>query len=158
MRKILFWTVFVAAAIVIQTSKQTVDDISGGTSKTTQFTQYSAYKYLWSVLWIVLWSVLWSVLWILFAYTLWAFINSKICGRRDHCGGAEINISSQTDNIMLTLLASANGTAGADGWSKTCNVLDKFCRHMWASFGMSLFACCLFVWIIVISASSIRTA
>ncbi|KAI3910094.1 hypothetical protein MKW98_014479 [Papaver atlanticum] len=160
MRKLLFWTVFVAA-IVIHTSKQTVNDFSQGNSETTKFTQYSAYKYLLSVLWIV------------FAYTFLAFLNSIICGRRDHCGRRRnksfllrlINY----DAMMLTLLASATGVAGAvlfietkgnshDGRPKTCDVFDKFCRKMWASFGLSVFACFLFLWIIINSARAIRTA
>ncbi|KAI3954468.1 hypothetical protein MKX01_031559 [Papaver californicum] len=73
------------------------------------------------------------------------------------------------DAIILTLMASATGTAGAvlyigtkgkshDGWSKTCNVFDKFCRHMWASFALSIFAYFLLVWVIVYSAGAIKTA
>ncbi|KAI3864164.1 hypothetical protein MKW98_031756 [Papaver atlanticum] len=150
-RKLLFWTVFVAA-IVVHTSKQTVDDYSYG-SKTTKYTHYPAYKYFLSVLWIV------------FAYTFFAAINSGICGR----SGNKYFLLSLLfcDAIMLTLLASATGTAGAvlfigtngnshDGWSKTCNVFDKFCRYMWASFGLSIFACFLLVWIIVLSAGAIK--
>ncbi|MCL7034066.1 hypothetical protein MKW94_019188, partial [Papaver nudicaule] len=69
LRKLVFWTVFVAA-IVIHTSKQTVDDISHGTSKTAKYTQYSAYMYLLAVLWIV------------FVYTFLACLSSFICGSR----------------------------------------------------------------------------
>ncbi|KAI3906231.1 hypothetical protein MKW98_021764 [Papaver atlanticum] len=153
MRKLLFWTVFVAA-IVIHTSKQTVDDISGhGSSKTTKYTQYSSYKYLLSVLWIV------------FVYTFLACLTSFFYGRLG--SKAFLLKLLKWDAMMLTLLASATGTAGAvlviaskgnshDEWSKTCNVFDKFCRHMWASFGLSIFACSLFVWIIVYSAGTIR--
>ncbi|KAI3855873.1 hypothetical protein MKW92_003127 [Papaver armeniacum] len=106
-----------------------------------------------------------SVLWIVFAYTFFAAINSGICGR----SGNKYFLLSLLfcDAIMLTLLASATGTAGAvlfigtkgnshDGWSKTCNVFDKFCRYMWASFGLSIFACFLLVWIIVLSAGAIK--
>ncbi|RZC55497.1 hypothetical protein C5167_014349 [Papaver somniferum] len=152
-RKLLFWTVFVAA-IVVHTSKQTVDGLSDG-SKTTKYTNYPAYKYLLSVLWIVC------------GYTFIASINSAICGR----SGNKYFILSllMWDAMILTLMASATGTAGAvlfigtkgnshDGWSKTCNVFDKFCRHMWASFGLSIFACFLLVWIIVYSAGAIKTA
>ncbi|KAI3877974.1 hypothetical protein MKX03_027152 [Papaver bracteatum] len=152
-RKLLFWTVFVAA-IVIHTSKQTVDDISGhGTSKTTKYTQYSSYTYLLSVLWIV------------FVYTFFAFLTSFFYGRL----GNKVFLLKllQWDAMMVILLASATGTAGAvlviaskgnshDEWSKTCNVFDKFCRHMWASFGLSIFACSLYVSIIVYSAGAIR--
>ncbi|KAI3908001.1 hypothetical protein MKW98_003646 [Papaver atlanticum] len=153
MRKLLFWTVFIAA-IVIHTSKQTVDDISGhGSSKTTKYTQYSSYKYLLSVLWIV------------FVYTFLACLTSFFFGRLGN--KAFLLKLLKWDAMMLTLLASATGTAGAvlviaskgnshDEWSKTCNVFDKFCRHMWASFGLSIFACSLFVWIIVYSAGAIR--
>ncbi|RZC47031.1 hypothetical protein C5167_039959 [Papaver somniferum] len=154
MRKLLFWTVFVAS-IVIHTSKQTVDDISGhgGTSKTTKYTQYSSYTYLLSVLWIV------------FVYTFLACLTSFFFGRLGN--KAFLLKLLKWDAMMLTLLASATGTAGAvlviaskgnphDEWSKTCNVFDKFCRHMWASFGLSIFACSLFVWIIVYSAGAIR--
>ncbi|MCL7045040.1 hypothetical protein MKW94_019889 [Papaver nudicaule] len=152
MRKLLFWTVFVAA-IVIHTSKQTVDDISHGTSKTSKYTQYSSYKYLLSVLWIV------------FVYTFLACLASFFYGRLGN--KAFLLKLLRWDAIMLTLLASATGTAGAvliiatngnsqDEWSKTCNVFDKFCRHMWASFGLSIFGCSLFVWIVVYSAGAIR--
>ncbi|MCL7025278.1 hypothetical protein MKW94_015210 [Papaver nudicaule] len=138
-RKLLFWTVFVAA-IVVHTSKQTVGDYSYG-SKTTKYTHYPAYN-LWEV-----WKQILSS-------------QSLILRCRTS--------SEYNPIIMLTLLASATGTAGAvlfigtkgnshDGWSKTCNVFDKFCRYMWASFGLSIFACFLLVWIIVLSAGAIRT-
>ncbi|MCL7046006.1 hypothetical protein MKW94_027975 [Papaver nudicaule] len=152
MRNLLFCTVFVAA-IVIHTSKQTVEDISHGTSKTSKYTQYSSYKYLLSVLWIV------------FVYTFLVWLASFFYGRLGN--KAFLLKLLRLDAIMLTLLASATGTAGAvliiatngnsqDEWSKTCNVFDKFCRHMWASFGLSIFGCSLFVWIIVYSAGAIR--
>ncbi|MCL7045694.1 hypothetical protein MKW94_008814 [Papaver nudicaule] len=118
MKKLLFWTVFVVA-IVIHTSKQTVEDISHGTSKTT--------KYLLSVLWIV------------FVYTFLASLTSFLCGTFGN--KAFLLKLLKWDAIMLTLLASATGTAGAvliiathgnsqDEWSKTCNVFDKFCRSI----------------------------
>ncbi|KAI3831669.1 hypothetical protein MKX03_021145 [Papaver bracteatum] len=105
MRKLLFLTVFVSA-IVIHTSKKTVDDISvHGTSKTTKYTQYS----------------------------------------------------SASTQMMLTLLASATCTAGAVlVIAILFSKLLKISNNMWASFGLLIFTCSLFVWIIVYSAGAIR--
>ncbi|RZC55498.1 hypothetical protein C5167_014350 [Papaver somniferum] len=146
LRKLLFWTVLVAA-IVIHTSKQTEDE------KTTNYTHYPAYKYLLSILWAV------------FAYTFFAAIYELIYGKT----GKKHALLSLLfcDTIMLTLLASATGTAGAvlyigkngnsrDGCSKICAVFGRFCRHMEVSFGMSIFACFLLVWIILYSAGAIK--
>ncbi|KAI3864167.1 hypothetical protein MKW98_031759 [Papaver atlanticum] len=151
LRKVLFWTVFMAA-IFIYTSKQTEYDFSNGI-KTAKFAHYPAYKYLLSVLWAV------------FAYTFFAAIYELTYGKT---GKKHVLLSLLfCDTIMLALLSSATGTAGAvlylgkkgnshDGCSKICVVFDKFCRHMEVSFGMSIFACFFLVWIILYSAGAIK--
>ncbi|KAI3833468.1 hypothetical protein MKX03_027212 [Papaver bracteatum] len=151
LRKLLVCTVLIAA-IFIHTSKQTAYDFSNG-SKTAKYAHYPAYKYLYCVLWAVC------------AYTFFAAIYELMYGKnaRKHV----FLILLFCDTIMLTLLASATGTAGAvlyigkkgnsrDGCSKICGVFDKFCRHIEVSFGMSVFACFLLVWIIIYSAGAIH--
>ncbi|KAF6173757.1 hypothetical protein GIB67_042925 [Kingdonia uniflora] len=66
------------------------------------------------------------------------------------------------DVLMLGIVASATGAAGAvgyiglkgnshAGWGKVCSVYDKFCRHIGSSIAISLFASILLVLLVMLS-------
>ncbi|KAM7279512.1 hypothetical protein ACFE04_006646 [Oxalis oulophora] len=70
------------------------------------------------------------------------------------------------DVIVLGIVASATGTAGAVGyiglkgnehvsWNKICNTYDKFCRHVGASVLISLLASIILVLLITLSVISL---
>lgn len=69
--------------------------------------------------------------------------------------------------LMLGILASATGTAGGVAyvglkgndhvqWNKVCNHFDKFCRHIGAALGVSLFASFLLIFLIWLNVSSLH--
>ncbi|MBA0764864.1 hypothetical protein Gotri_014148, partial [Gossypium trilobum] len=66
------------------------------------------------------------------------------------------------DVVFVGIVASATGAAGAVGyiglkgnthvgWTKICNVYDKFCRYTASSLALSLFAAILLVLLSMIS-------
>ncbi|XP_024026964.1 CASP-like protein 1D1 [Morus notabilis] len=70
------------------------------------------------------------------------------------------------DPLMLGVVVSAAATLGAVayielkgnedlGWRKVCHVYTKYCKHVGSSFGVSLFASFLLVFLIWISASTL---
>ncbi|KAJ4751694.1 CASP-like protein [Rhynchospora pubera] len=71
-----------------------------------------------------------------------------------------------TDTLMVGILSSATGTAGAiayvglkgnshTNWNKICNNYGKFCRHIGSSTGVSLFASIILVVLVLVSAYSL---
>ncbi|KAF5736935.1 CASP-like protein 1D1 [Tripterygium wilfordii] len=71
------------------------------------------------------------------------------------------------DVVALGLVASATGTAGGVayiglkgnshvGWTKVCNVYDKFCRHIGSAVAVSLFGAVVLVALIFLSIFSIH--
>lgn len=72
------------------------------------------------------------------------------------------------DVVMLGIVASATGTAGGvayiglkgnshTGWTKICNVYDKFCKHVGSAVALSLFASILLVLLIMLSIFSLHS-
>ncbi|XAR54594.1 hypothetical protein NMG60_11029804 [Bertholletia excelsa] len=70
------------------------------------------------------------------------------------------------DVLMLGIVAAATASAGAVayiglkgnshvGWSKICNIYDKFCRHIGASVFVALFASVLLAYVVILSAYSL---
>ncbi|CAA2983155.1 CASP 1 [Olea europaea subsp. europaea] len=70
------------------------------------------------------------------------------------------------DVLFLGIVAAATGTAGGvayiglkgnshTGWSKICNIYDKFCRHIGASIAVSLAASILLAMLVLFSISSL---
>ncbi|KAI4369585.1 hypothetical protein MLD38_018010 [Melastoma candidum] len=71
------------------------------------------------------------------------------------------------DVVILGILASATGAAGAVayvglkgnshvGWTKVCNVYDKFCQYLASSVSLGLFASVLLVFLIILSTLSLH--
>ncbi|XP_052190181.1 CASP-like protein 1 [Diospyros lotus] len=70
------------------------------------------------------------------------------------------------DVLILGIVAAATGAAAAVayiglkgnshvGWTKVCNVYDKFCRHIAGSISVSLFASIVLVLLVILSAYSL---
>lgn len=68
--------------------------------------------------------------------------------------------------LILGIVASATGAAGGVayiglkgnshvGWTKVCNVYDKFCRQIAASVAISLVASIVLVLLVILSAYSL---
>lgn len=68
--------------------------------------------------------------------------------------------------LILGIVASATGAAGGVayiglkgnshvGWTKICNVYDKFCQHVGASIAISLVASVVLVLLVILSAYSL---
>lgn len=71
------------------------------------------------------------------------------------------------DVVMLGIVVSATGTAGGVGyiglkgnshvgWTKVCNVYDKFCQHLAASIAVSLLAALVLILLIALSIFSLH--
>ncbi|XP_057430674.1 CASP-like protein 1D2 [Lotus japonicus] len=72
------------------------------------------------------------------------------------------------DALILGITASATGAAGSVayiglkgnshvGWSKVCNVYDKFCRHLGGSIAVALFGSIVTVLLVCLSAYTIHS-
>ncbi|KAL6957483.1 hypothetical protein U1Q18_031023 [Sarracenia purpurea var. burkii] len=70
------------------------------------------------------------------------------------------------DVLILGIVAAATGVAGGVayiglkgnshlGWTKVCNVYDKFCQHLGASIAVSLFASIVLALLVVLSVYSL---
>ncbi|XP_054791744.1 CASP-like protein 1D2 [Prosopis cineraria] len=72
------------------------------------------------------------------------------------------------DTLILGIVASATGTAGAVAysslkgndhfnWNEVCNVYDKFCRHLAGSLAVALFGSVVAVLLVWLSATSLHS-
>ncbi|KAK4770924.1 hypothetical protein SAY87_031456 [Trapa incisa] len=146
--RLLVFVAAVAAVVVLVTSNQKVGAVK------TKFNKYPALIYFVAALSVAgFYSLVTALSSFLF---LFKPICPKIC----------LLYFVFFDVVLLGMVASATGTAGAVGyiglkgnrhvrWGKVCNIYDTFCHHLVSSVSLSLFAAVILSLLIMLSLHSL---
>ncbi|KAF8401542.1 hypothetical protein HHK36_012484 [Tetracentron sinense] len=156
--RLLLFASTLAAVLVMVTSKQTklipVALFPTGVPLAAKFNHSPAFIYFVAALSV---ACLYSIITTL----------GSILAKSKRCSSKLLFHFALIDVLMLAIVASAAGTAGAVayiglkgnshvGWQKVCNTYDKFCRHIGISVAVSLFASVLLVLLVLLSTYSLH--